>query len=813
VRRISKLYRLRYLLSSDAPLVDSKWFRPWFWCVRNRKLMPTPSDVLWQEPQLRHLAPLVLAAWRDGHLTPAELLAIRETLERASWLSESARTAVLGWLNPDAPPSPRALCTLEREVSGWLSVLPNGQRRTLSALAAALVSGNVADSQVHNALTLLASVGDTFTEEELETSTSPVERTARPPRAPSDRVSEAEHAQLRAWLDGPQARTRDGVRALLGEPEFRAVQELGTAAYREQVLSWLRRLIERGTLAHCFPKGLSEGREVARFVATFETLALFDQSLVVKFGVQAGLFAGAIEALGTRAHHGLLTSALKGELLGCFAMTERGHGSNVRGLLTTARYEPESESFVISTPGLAAGKEWIGNAAAHARMAVVFAQLETLGEGYGVHAFLVPIRRQDGTPEQGVRIEDCGHKMGLNGVDNGRLWFDDVRVPRSALLDRFGQVDPDGQYQSKIPSSSKRFFTMLGTLVGGRIAIAGAAVSASKVGLTIAIRYGLARTQFADADGREIRLFDYLSHQRRLLPPLAAAYAYTFAQAELVRRASEVDAEGVTRPDVETLAAGLKALSTWQAVATLQQCRESCGGQGYLTSNRIDGLRTDTDVFTTFEGDNTVLLQLVANNLLRIMRGMLHKRPVSTVLKSLVEDVVIAVQERNPIALRADSSESLRSFELHATALRFREKTLLASLARRVSRRIEDGLSPQQAFDACQDHGISLARAHIETYVLGCFQAVARDQPLLEPLCALYGLSRIEADLAWFLENDFMAPPKSRAVRDQVNELVREIAPRALDLVDAFAIPPSCLGPLADSAYLGASGLVRESES
>src|SRR6188472_1898234 len=106
--------------------------------------MPTPFEVLWQEPQLRPLAPLVLAAWRDGHLTPAELLAIRETLERASWLSDSARQALQRWLDADAPPTPRALRTLEREVSAWLSAAPKGQRRTLSALAAGLVSGNVA---------------------------------------------------------------------------------------------------------------------------------------------------------------------------------------------------------------------------------------------------------------------------------------------------------------------------------------------------------------------------------------------------------------------------------------------------------------------------------------------------------------------------------------------------------------------------------------------------------------------------------------------------------------------------------------------
>jgi acyl-CoA oxidase len=769
--------------------------------------MPTPLDVLWQEPSLRPVAPLVLAAWRDGHLTPAELLMIRASLERASWLDEPARLALAGWLDPELPPSPRELRRLERKVDEWLRERPAAERRSLSGLASALVSGNVAATQVQNALALLASVGDALTEDELAVAPLRVANTA----TAEHRASERELSTLRALLDGDQAETRDHVRDLLARPQFRPVDDLPTHDYREQVMAWLRHLIEHGTLARCFPHGLTGGRDVARFVATFETLAFFDQSLVVKFGVQAGLFAGAIEALGTEAHHPQLDAALRGELIGCFAMTERGHGSNVRALRTTARYEPDRESFVISSPGLAAGKEWIGNAAVHARMAVVFAQLETQGEEYGVHAFVVPIRNDDGSAMAGVRIEDCGRKMGLNGVDNGRLWFDDVRVPRAALLSRFGQVDADGSYRSKIPSSGKRFFTMLGTLVGGRIAVSGAATAAAKVGLAIATRYALARTQFASAGGVETPIFDYMTHRRRLLPRLAAAYAFTFAQAELVSRASELDAEGLTRPDVETLAAGLKAMSTWQAVDTLQQCRECCGGQGYLTSNRIDALRTDTDVFTTFEGDNTVLLSLVANNLLRVMRGTLRKRPVSTVLKSLIEDVVIAVQDRNPIAQRSDSSESLRSLELHATALRFREKTLLASLARRISRRISEGMSAQAAFDDCQDHAIALARAHVESYVLNCFQEAAGREPLLEPLCALYGLWRIEADLAWFLENGFLADPKSRAVRKTVLELVHELAPRALDLVDAFGIPASCLGPLADSAYLKSSGLSTQS--
>ena len=184
------------------------------------------------------------------------------------------------------------------------------------------------------------------------------------------------------------------------------------------------------------------------------------------------------------------------DLPGCFAMTETGHGSDVQSLRTTATYDAATQEFVITTPDDSARKDYIGNAGRHGQMAAVFAQLETNGEGHGVHAFLVPIRDASGNLAPGVRIEDDGLKAGLNGVDNARIAFDEVRVPRDALLDRYGSVAEDGTYSSPIDSVNKRFFTMLGALVQGRISISGAAVSASKKALTIAVRYGETRRQF-----------------------------------------------------------------------------------------------------------------------------------------------------------------------------------------------------------------------------------------------------------------------------------------------------------------------------
>jgi acyl-CoA oxidase len=769
--------------------------------------MAQPDDLLWTQPALRPVAPLVLAAWHDGHLTPSDLLTVREALERADWLDDGAREALRGWLDPESPPSPHALHKLEREVDAWRRGLPAKQRRSLSALEASLIEGNVDHTRAEHVMALLGSAQQPLYQDGWDASFDDRGK-HESPRDPERSLDQALRDELRSQLDGPHAELSQRLRSLLADPRFAGARELDTDAYREQVLRWLKVLIEEGVVERCYPRGLEGGRDLVNFVATFEQLATFDLSLVVKFGVQTGLFAGSIEALGTAAHQPTLRAALGGELLGCFAMTERGHGSNVRALETLARYEPAQEQFVISTPSLSAGKEWIGNAAKHARMAVVFAQLETAGESWGVHAFLVPIRDRDGNPMPGVRIEDCGQKMGLNGVDNGRLWFDDVRIPRANLLDRFGAVAQDGAYTSSIPSANKRFFTMLGTLVGGRIAVGFGATAAAKTGLTIATRYAFSRTQFPGPDGREKPLFDYLAHRVRLVPRIAAAYAFSFAQRAMLERAV---AEDALPGELETLAAALKSFGTWQAVDTLQHCRESCGGQGYLTANRIDALRTDTEVFTTFEGDNTVLAQLVANNLLRTLRRSLKESPVSTVVKSLVESVASAISERNPIARRDDSSESLRSLELHGAALRFRERSLLASLARRISRRVREGEDAQDAFDACQDHALALARAHAEAFVFGAFEQAARGHAVLEPLCALYGLWRIEADLAWFLENDFLAASRSRAVRKTIRELCVELAPRALDLVGAFGIAPTCLGPLADREYLLTSGLARRS--
>jgi len=766
---------------------------------------PLPLD----DPQLRAFLPLLYVAWADGELTEPEIGQLRERILAQPWLDPKAREVLGAWLDPGTPPSARDLSRVLATIRASAANLRDARRHTLAELGlemAALTENAPGDPDVtraaveelERALGLEEPAASRFGERELISGAPSREPREKAVEAPG---SDVDVAALRDVLDGPRAIVRRRIREFLEDPAHRADPDLSSAAYRELVLRWARELADLGVGALAYP-GVTTGDEVrglGDFLVAFETLAFGDLSLWTKVGVQFGLFGGSIYFLGSDAQRTeLLPAVARGELLGCFAMSELGHGSNVADLETTATWVPERDAFVIHTPREGARKEWIGNAAAHARLATVFAQLIHDDAPMGVHAFLVPIRDDDGAPTPGVRIGDGGHKMGLNGVDNGRLWFDQVEIPRTAMLSRFAEVTPDGRYTSGIPSASRRFFTMLGTLVAGRVSVGAAAVGAAKVGLAVAIRYGTARTQFGPPDGPEAPLLSYPAHRRKLLVPLAGTYALHFAAAEVRQRylaRTDEDAR-----EVEALAAGFKAYATWHAVDALQTSREACGGQGYLSVNRIASLRRDADVFTTFEGDNTVLLQLVAKSLLSGFRQELASDRYLGVLRHLARKGVTRVTEKNPLAVRRTDDEHIRSRDLHEAALRYRETALLEGAARRIRRRLGDGMDAYAAFVDVQDHLVALALAHVEGFVHRTFAAAADDlrddagvRAPLERLVTLYGLSRLDAHAGWFLENGYVEPSKSRAIRKAVTALLREVAADARPLVDAFGIPGAAL--------------------
>ncbi|HEY2651052.1 MAG TPA: acyl-CoA dehydrogenase [Solirubrobacteraceae bacterium] len=621
-------------------------------------------------------------------------------------------------------------------------------------------------------------------------------------------------AELGRLLGGRYADGRAEVREVLKRPEFAPPVGIPTDEYRRKVLGWAKTLADEGLTAPGFPAEFGGMGDPGANVAAFEELAFGDLSLLVKFGVQFGLWGGAVQQLGTRVHHErYLRATARLELCGCFAMTEADHGSNVQALQTTATYDPESDELVINTPSDGAHKDYIGNAARDGQVAAVFAQLIVAGECHGVHVLAVPIRDQDGNVCEGVRIEDCGEKMGLNGVDNGKLWFDHVRVPRDALLNRYGEVRADGTYHSEIENPNRRFFTTIGALVQGRVCISGASISAAKTALTIAVRHGLRRKQFGPPGEEEVAILDYRPHQRRLLPLLAKTYALHLAQDELREKFhavfSATDPPERERRQLETLAAGLKATSSWHATETIQTCRECCGGAGYMSVNRFAALKADTDVFTTFEGDNTVLMMLVAKAVLTDFKDSFAELDPRETVTFVAGQAVETVLERSfarkigqviaDFVPSSDDTGDLLERESQLEIFRWREGHITASVARRFKRGLDEGHDPFEVFRAVQSHAVDAARAHVDRVVLEAFaEAIEHCQDesprqALALVCDLYALSTIESERAFYQEHGRLTGPRCKAITREVNRLCNELRFISGELVDAFGIPDEVL--------------------
>src|SRR5690606_3288556 len=248
--------------------------------------------------------------------------------------------------------------------------------------------------------------------------------------------------------------------------------------------------------------------------------------------------------------------------------------------------------------------------------------------------------------------------------------------------------------------------------------------------------------------------------QRRLMPLLANSYALHFALEYVTQRYLTHSDDEVQ--EIEALAAGLKAFTTWNATHTLQVCRECCGGKGYHPEHRIDALKHDTDVYTTFEADNTVLMQLVAKSRLTEFKQEFSNMNFFGILNYVIDQAKTSIQEMNPITVRNTDKEHLLDPEFHLNAFRYRERHILTSAARRLKKHIENGMDSFDAFNQTQYHLLNVGFAYVERVVLEQFilKVERTEDPgcraILKKLCDLFALSQIEKNKGWYLEHDYM---------------------------------------------------------
>ncbi|XP_049370545.1 acyl-coenzyme A oxidase 3, peroxisomal-like [Solanum verrucosum] len=374
-----------------------------------------------------------------------------------------------------------------------------------------------------------------------------------------------------------------------------------------------------------------------RKLALLDCLFIYDHSLSIKMGVHFLLWGGAIQFFGTKRHHDKWLKDTEDYVVkGCFSMTELGHGSNVRGIETVTTYDSSTGEFVINTPCESAQKYWIGGAANHATHTIVFSQLIIDGGNQGVHAFIAQIRDENGDICPNIRIADCGHKIGLNGVDNGRIWFDNVRVPRENLLNSVADVSPDGKYLTAIKDPDQRFAAFLSPLTSGRVTIASSAVYSAKIGLATAIRYSLTRRAFSvTPNGPEVLILDYPSHQRRLLPHWQVSKAL-FGEYVAVKR-SKKPFKGL----------GLEHMNTSRPVIPSQ-----------LTSSTMRQAQFRNDIFCLRERD---LLERFAAEVSQCQAQGKSKEYAFTLNYQLAEDLGRAFSDRAVLHTFLDAEASVTS--------------------------------------------------------------------------------------------------------------------------------------------------------
>ncbi|MFZ1787033.1 MAG: acyl-CoA dehydrogenase [Saprospiraceae bacterium] len=750
-------------------------------------------------PGVLSMLPLFYVGWSDSVLSPSEMKMIHQKISDFDFLTPADKKYLIQYTNPQFPPSEELFKSWMLAMKDAVINMPKSKVQSLSELGLEIAKASISykndqiwDSpDVVKALVEIETELGVYNDEGLHGMILQLDgdKLKIKPKSISFDTD-----KMHLLIDGKYATTKKKVRKLLRDPVFSYGHIVDKDTHRAKVLELTKILAEQGLGAMGFDEKYGGKNQIGDYMAVFEILAMHDLSLTVKFGVQFGLFGGAIHGLGTEKHHKKYIEALgKAELLGCFAMTETGHGSNVKDLETTATYLPETGEIEIHSPTYSAGKEYIGNAL-HGSLAVVFAQLFVKGENQGIHAILVPYRDEKGNTLAGVTVKDCGYKMGLNGVDNGRLWFDHIRVPRENLLDKYGGIGENGEYHSPIQNENRRFFTMLGALVAGRICVGHGALNASKTALTIAVKYALKRKQFGPEGHDEQLIMDYPTHQARLIPLIVKNYAFHFSLSTL-RELYINAADEISKRKVETKAAGLKAMATWLSTQTIQECREACGGKGYLTENRLSELKANSDIFTTFEGDNTVLLQLVSKGLLTEFKQSFHDDGFSSVMRYLFGKLSFSLTENNPYFRRNTSLEHLMSDDFLSDALRYREKKILISLSERMRDYLKKRINPYDAFLKCQLHMVDLAKAYVERLVYRDFFAAiykmqdGAEKTMLDKIGRFYALTIIFENKGFYLESDYMDGSKTKAIRRLLHKMTQELRTEVEGLVDSFGIP------------------------
>ncbi|KAL4888920.1 hypothetical protein BDV59DRAFT_124962 [Aspergillus ambiguus] len=529
------------------------------------------------------------------------------------------------------------------------------------------------------------------------------------------------------------------------------------------------------------------------------------------YGLHASMFLVTLREQGTPEQKKLfLERAEKYQIIGCYAQTELGHGSNVRGLETRATWNPEDKTFTIHSPTLTASKWWIGSLGRNANHAVVMAQLFVGGKNYGPHPFVVQIRDMEThQPLENIYVGDIGPKFGYNTMDNGFLLFNNVKIPHINMLARFSRIDKETNKYMRPASPSLVYGTM--TWVRSNIVLNAGGVLAQ--GVTIATRYCAVRRQFQDRDATgnvgENQVLNYKMVQVRLLPLLASMYALHFTGRGMMRlyeenqsrmkatAASDQDKRGPgpeqlragadLLADLHATSCGLKALASTTAGEGLEVCRRACGGHGYSSFSGIGPWYADYLPTLTWEGDNYMLTQQVARYLLKSARAVLDGKATSNDTSQILQAYLARREKGASFDILEKDSDIVAAFAWRTAHLTFEALKL-----RDVEKRSWNSLLVD-FWRLSTAHSQYLVVKNFYEAVTSSEMSAALDpetRTLMYKLFRLYALHTMEREGAEFFSSSAVTTRQLRLTQNNaVMKLLDEVRPHAVRLVDAWKIP------------------------
>ncbi|ODQ81294.1 hypothetical protein BABINDRAFT_160659 [Babjeviella inositovora NRRL Y-12698] len=547
-----------------------------------------------------------------------------------------------------------------------------------------------------------------------------------------------------------------------------------------------------------------------------------DPQVGTRIAINLGLFLNCVRGNGTDEQfnfwiHTKGTSQLKG-IYGCFGMTELAHGSNVAGLETTATFDVETDEFVINTPHVGATKWWIGGAAHSSSHCAVYARLIVKGVDHGVKTFVVALRDANHELMPGVSVGDIGAKMGRDGIDNGWIQFNNVRIPHAYMLSKYDKVARDGTV-SNAPLAQLAYSALL----DGRVTMIYDSFRFGSRFVTIALRYAVARRQFgtnSDGLGGEEQLLNYPLHQNRLLPYLASVYAMSATgdkmnhyledvinNLEASVKTADMRKIGASIEDMKNLfviSASLKSTCTWLVSSLIDECRQACGGHGYSAYSGFGQGYTDWVVQCTWEGDNNVLAmsagKTIVQNVQKVLKG--KKNPSEFAFLNSYK--------------AGETSEVLKGPVGNLSTLLVTFQTLVGRLSGHANEILgQNGGS----WEVISVHQVNISKIFAHTYILSTFTkriAEVSDPAVktqLTQLAQLYALSTLSQYSSLFLQYNVLSATTLAEVQAEVGVLNTRVRPQVVGLTDAFQMPDfainSALGSKAGNIYETYFGLVK----